>query len=223
MWSEMWKKLNLFKSGENEILKMLGKHITISLHAMDSLIRMVSSEEDIIKFKNDIERYEKEGDKLAYKSSRLVIEGAISILAINNLLKVIDDTDMLLDKILYLARETYRIKELLNFKDKKIWIPVYENILHSNLIIRELSGLIDDAKENGMQPLLKKRDRIEELEEEGDEMKDRALNILYHMTGEIDDKTFILLRNYILTIDDLEDLCEDIANHLVLLKHIFEI
>ena len=73
-----------------------------------------------------------------------------------------------------------------------------------------------------IESILRKRDRIEELEEEGDEMKARALDILYDNSNNMDSKVFILLRNYILTIDDLEDLCEDIANHIVLVKYILE-
>jgi len=219
----MWRKINFFRSGETEIIELLEKHTKISLHSMDNLIRIVSSDTNLNEYLSKIERYEKNGDKISYKATRKVMEGAVSIAIINNLIKIIDDTDMLLDKILYLARESIRLKTSLNYRDKVMWVPIYENILHSNLIIRELNTMLDEIRIGYKAPaILKKRDRIEELEEEGDEMKSRALDILYERAGEIDDKTFILLRDFILTIDDLEDLCEDIANHIILVKYILE-
>ncbi len=219
----MWKKINFFKSGEIEIIDLLEKHTKISLHSMDNLIRIVSSDSNLEDYLSKIEKYEKNGDKISYKATRKVMEGAVSIAIINNLIKIIDDTDMLLDKILYLARESIRLKNSLNYKDKIMWIPIYENILHSNLIIRELNTMLDEIRMGyKASAILKKRDRIEELEEEGDEMKARALDILYERANEMDDKTFILLRDFILTIDDLEDLCEDIANHIILVKYILE-
>ena len=219
----MWKKINFFKSGEIEIIDLLEKHTKISLHSMDNLIRIVSSDSNLEDYLSKIEKHEKNGDKISYKATRKVMEGAVSIAIINNLIKIIDDTDMLLDKILYLARESIRLKNSLNYKDKVMWIPIYENILHSNLIIRELNTMLDEIRMGyKASAILKKRDRIEELEEEGDEMKARALDILYERANEMDDKTFILLRDFILTIDDLEDLCEDIANHIILVKYILE-
>lgn len=219
----MWKKINFFRSGEIEIINLLEKHTEITLHSMDNLIRIISSDSNFEEYLNKIERYEKNGDKISYKATRKVMEGAISIAIINNLIKIIDDIDMLLDKILYLARESIRLKNSLNYRDKIMWIPIYENILHSNLIIRELNTMLDEIRMGYKASIiLKKRDRIEELEEEGDELKARALDILYENANKMDDKTFILLRNFILTIDDLEDLCEDIANHILLVKYILE-
>ncbi len=219
----MWKKINFFRSGENEIIDLLVKHTKISLHSMDNLIRIVSSDTGLEEYLNKIEKYEKNGDKICYKATRKVMEGAVSIAIINNLIKIIDDTDLLLDKILYLARESIRLKNSLNYRDKIMWVPIYENILHSNLIIRELNTMLDEIRmDYDTTAILKKRDRIEELEEEGDEMKARALDILYEKADDMDDKTFILLRDFILTIDDLEDLCEDIANHIILVKYILE-
>ncbi len=219
----MWKKINFFRSGENEIIDLLVKHTKISLHSMDNLIRIVSSDTGLEEYLNKIEKYEKNGDKICYKATRKVMEGAVSIAIINNLIKIIDDTDLLLDKILYLARESIRLKNSLNYRDKIMWVPIYENILHSNLIIRELNTMLDEIRmDYDTTAILKKRDRIEELEEEGDEMKARALDILYEKANDMDDKTFILLRDFILTIDDLEDLCEDIANHIILVKYILE-
>lgn len=219
----MWKKINFFRSGEIEIMDFLEKHTKLTLHSMDNLVRIVSSDSNLEDYLKTIKKNEKKGDRICYKATRKAMEGAVSIAIINNLIKVIDDVDMLLDKILYLARESIRLKTSLNYKDKSVWIPIYENILHSNLIIRELNTMLEEVKSGyKTDHILKKRDRIEELEEEGDELKARALDIIYDRANEINDKTFILLRDFILTIDDLEDLCEDIANHIILIKYILE-
>ena len=121
----MWRKINFFKSGEIELMKLLEKHTKLSLHSMDNLIRMVSGNEKLDTYLAEIEKLEKRGDKIAYKATRKVMEGAVSIAILNNLIKIIDDTDLLLDKILYLARESIRLKNSLSYTDKLMWIPIY--------------------------------------------------------------------------------------------------
>ncbi len=210
----------LSSKGETELYKILVDHISKSLESIDELLKIISGEGDL----SIIEENEKECDKLAYKATRLVVEGALPIIALNNLIKMIDDVDAIADKILFLAREITRYRSFIGDIEIEITKGLHENAQHTVEILKNLKQLMIAAAEGSKyDELLRLRDIIEEEEEKGDEYKDAVLTQLYKTHHEVSGREFIILRQLILTMDDIEDLSEDIANQLVIVKSLMNL
>jgi len=213
-------KIFFREKGEDELYSILVRHISISLESMMKLREVILEESGL----DEIEKNEKLCDALAYKATRLVVEGALPIIALNNLIKMIDDVDAIADKILFLAREISRYKKYIGELDPEIAKGLLENSMHTVEILKNLRSMLDiSAKGAKYEELLSMRDLIEQEEEKGDEYKDAVLTQLYKTHEVVSGREFIILRQLILTMDDIEDLSEDIANQLVIVKYIMSL
>ncbi len=216
----MWLRRIIGGRG-NDIYTILHQHLQLSIEALHHLISLMENEDYTAVEK--IEQIEKRCDKLAYKATRLAVEGALPILALHSIIRMIDDIDAITDKILFLAREITRYTRHVGRIERELIEGLIENAGHTVKILESLAQLLHGAANNATyEELLRMRDTIEEEEESGDEYKDKILNLLYTLHRDVSGREFIILRQLILTLDDVEDLSEDVANQLIIIKSVLE-
>jgi len=209
------KILSIFKP-ETKIFTKLAEHVSLTLDSIDKLTEILNiSEIEEGAIVQDIERLEKIGDEISFKLTQDILKGAVSLTIQNNLIELVNTIDDLLDMIHFLSKDINRFKKYLNIeKIYEIGIAedIKNNMLHSKKAILALRHLLLEAANNNISEVVKLRNEIENLEEKGDEMKDRTMEKLYKNGLSMDPISFILVRSYIFDIDDIEDSCEDAAD-----------
>jgi len=220
----MRRILSIFER-ENRIFKLLIDHNNLSLQAMDKLIRLIDSRnvDECIEYSKQIETLEKDGDDIAYKLTRSILEGAVTLTLQNNFVELVNTLDNILDKIHFLSKEFVRMKKYFleeTIPLSSISYEIYENLLHSRRSIQSLNKILRTAIEGDINKIKEIRDEIEALEEYGDEMKDKTMDHLYSVGKDIPSHLFSLFRSHIFEIDTIEDLCEDAANQLTIILRI---
>jgi uncharacterized protein Yka (UPF0111/DUF47 family) len=209
------KILSLFKP-ETKIFERLAEHVELTLDAIDKLIKILYVDEvKVDTIVQDIEKLEKIGDEISFKLTQNILKGAVSLTIQNNLIELVNLIDDLLDTIHFLSKDMNRFKKYLRISEVYelgVANHIKDNILHSKKAILALRQLLLEAANNNVQEVVKLRNDIENLEERGDELKDRTMEKLYKNGLNMDPISFILLRSYIFDIDDIEDACEVAAD-----------
>ena len=87
--------------------------------------------------------------------------------------------------------------------------------------IEELIKLLDKVISGEWEDIIDITTRIEEIEEEGDDMKHLLIDEIYSKWEQVREPYFSYLVHFIYMIDELEDLCEGASNIiLITLQHI---
>src|SRR5271157_3153566 len=121
---------------------------------------------------------EKQSDELTFKLSEDIMDGAINPAVLRDLLHVTDLTDSIFDAYYFIAREVNRtvtsgIELPMLDKMTKIFIGMV------NLADKQLETLGKLLEANSMDEVKSYRKEIENLEEEGDELKDSGFDDMY--------------------------------------------
>jgi uncharacterized protein Yka (UPF0111/DUF47 family) len=156
---------------------------------------------------------EKKSDEMSFRIKNEITNGAISSNIIDNLLECVDMADSVMDDFYYISREMNRMRTV-KTPDDGGKLSVFNEMAVSML------KLADRAMELLMRMLLSKdvgdmkedRKRIEELEEDGDNIKDMAFDKLYSISTEINFLQFSHVSNMIHKLDDILDGCEDVSD-----------
>lgn len=207
-----------FFKPETRLFTHLIEHLKLTLKALKILTEIIKEEDLDVSFSKvkDIEILEKKGDEIIYNITQNILKGAVTLTVQHNLIGLINTIDDILDTIHFLSKDVHRIKESFELKEiDKIGImnDFEYNIQHSIKVVEKLKKLLEEAAAgNDIEKIIQLRNEIEELEEKGDEIKDRTMEKLYMHGLKLDPVLFMLIRSYIFDIDDIEDSCEDAAN-----------
>ena len=181
---------NMFKTGYKE------KELTESMHAMQQL--------------------EKKSDDIAFKISEDITAGAISPNIIDNLLECVQTADDIIDTYYYISRELNRMARAYSagFKEHYAdWDSVYVNMLA--LSEKSILNLKQALSSSDISEILRMRKEIEDIEEQGDEIKDKGFDRLYSIAPKLHYLEFYHYQELLHKSDDILDSCEDISDLIV--------
>jgi uncharacterized protein Yka (UPF0111/DUF47 family) len=164
-----------------------------------------------------IRTLEKKSDEIAFKLGEDITAGAISPSIIDNLIECEHVADNIVDLYYYLSRELCRMAKAnpLDFTvhQEAEWISLYENMFA--LADKSLSKLIQVLSTSHVTEILQLRKEIEDLEEQGDDIKDAGFDKLYTLAPKLHFLQFYHYSELLHKCDDILDSCEDLSDLIV--------
>lgn len=154
---------------------------------------------------------EKESDELTFKLSEDIMNGAINPAVLRDLLHVTDLMDTVFDDYYFIAREVNRTVT------SGIELPMLDKMTDTfvaqvNLADKQLETLGMLLEANGMDDVRSRRNEIEKLEENGDELKDSGFDAMYENHQLFDYFSFQHYTEVLRKLDDIQDGVEDISD-----------
>ena len=195
---------HVFESGEEKIIGRMTEILSIAKRANKEVLRIVNRRSrSIVPSK----QMEKESDTKVFTLSSMAASGAVSPNILDDVLNLIDQEDSIVDAIFNLARELLRY----SISDKKT-----SEILKGRLLT--ILGLAGEALDefaimlstDDVARIRRSREKIEQLEQEGDELKDFLLDFAYK--SRMDFKAFYYISEIAHKSDDILDSCENSAD-----------
>ncbi len=164
-----------------------------------------------------IRTLEKKSDDIAFKLGEDITAGAISPNIIDNLIECEHVADNIVDLYYYLSRELGRMSKAnpLDFTvhQEAEWISLYENMFA--LADKSLSKLRQALSTSHVTEILQLRKEIEDLEEQGDDIKDAGFDKLYSLAPKLHFLQFYHYSELLHKCDDIIDACEDLSDLIV--------
>ena len=206
----------MFIIGEKRIFQGLAEIIQLGLDAKKIIKEMLNAEtvSSVGKLNATVIALEKESDKVAFRMSGEITNGAISSNILDTLLECVDMADNILDSFHYMGREIKRTGNL-RFEAKELG-----NLLAFQSQLNELLDLSEDAMKalkrllstSSLEDMQSIRVEIEAIEEKGDNVKDASFDKLYFMAPEMHYLQFMHITELVHKLDDILDSCEDISD-----------
>ena len=202
--------------GERQVLQKMTYYVELIESSSNYLMDMISGEnENLETLAENVYEKEKEGDSLTFNLKNIITSGAIGSNLMDNFLELAETFDDILDKSYWVSREVVRARNSPLFKDEreKFIRNVYSNfidIINSNVSASKLIKQILEA--NNLEEIRTKREEIETLEQDVDEMKDGIIDLLYKKSDSISYLTFNHLNSMVHILDDMLDGCEDVSD-----------
>jgi uncharacterized protein Yka (UPF0111/DUF47 family) len=204
--------------GEKHVLGEMTVYIDMALEATVMLEEMLeSSPEKMVEINEKIRLLERKADDYGMQLTHEITSGAISSNLMDNLLKLTDTCDDILDKSHYLGREIKRMNiDYKNGRTEAIMRTSYKTfrvmIQKSREALKSLSLMLSDSN---MDSLRSERKNIEVLEEAVDELKDNLIDEIYRNADGMHFLVYDHLMSLVHKIDDMVDDCEDISDILL--------
>ena len=202
--------------GEKNIFNDLTQIIVIATETNTLLSKMFKigyKEKELAEPLHSIQALEKKSDAIAFKISEDITSGAISPNIIDNLLKCVQIADDIVDTYYYVARELNRMTRAYSasFQEHQTdWDSVYENML--GLAEKSLLKLNQALSSSDTSEILKMRKEIEDIEEQGDDIKDQGFDRLYSVAPKLNFLEFHHYQELLHKSDDILDFCEDFSD-----------
>ncbi|MCL4347797.1 MAG: DUF47 family protein [Candidatus Thermoplasmatota archaeon] len=202
--------------GERQVLQKMTYYAELIESSSNYILEMISGEnENLETLAENVYEKEKEGDSLTFNLKNIITSGAIGSNLMDNFLELAETFDDILDKSYWISREVVRARNSPLFKDEreKFIRNVYSNfidIINSNVSASKLIKQILEA--NNLEEIRTKREEIERLEQDVDEMKDGIIDLLYKKSDSISYLAFNHLNSMVHILDDMLDGCEDVSD-----------
>ena len=202
--------------GERQVLQKMTYYAELIESSSNYILEMISGEnENLETLAENVYEKEKEGDSLTFNLKNIITSGAIGSNLMDNFLELAETFDDILDKSYWISREVVRARNSPLFKDEreKFIRNVYSNfidIINSNVSASKLIKQILEA--NNLEEIRTKREEIERLEQDVDEMKDGIIDLLYKKSDLISYLAFNHLNSMVHILDDMLDGCEDVSD-----------
>ncbi len=202
--------------GERQVLQKMTYYAELIESSSNYILEMISGEnENLETLAENVYEKEKEGDSLTFNLKNIITSGAIGSNLMDNFLELAETFDDILDKSYWISREVVRARNSPLFKDEreKFIRSVYSNfidIINSNVSASKLIKQILEA--NNLEEIRTKREEIERLEQDVDEMKDGIIDLLYKKSDSISYLAFNHLNSMVHILDDMLDGCEDVSD-----------
>ena len=202
--------------GERKVLQKMTYYAELIESSSNYILEMISGEnENLETLAENVYEKEKEGDSLTFNLKNIITSGAIGSNLMDNFLELAETFDDILDKSYWISREVVRARNSPLFKDEreKFIRNVYSNfidIINSNISASKLIKQILEA--NNLEEIRAKREEIERLEQDVDEMKDGIIDLLYKKSDSISYLAFNHLNSMVHILDDMLDGCEDVSD-----------
>ena len=205
-------------AGEKRIFAELKSAMSLSGQANVLVMEMLKTEsvEKIQELNHRIRELEKTGDQASFQMLREISSGALVSGVVDKILELVSLVDDVMDKFYYVSREINRMNfsqvDGISKKDKLFHNSLYKLLILSGDAIQLVSRIFD---EGNMKSALSLRSKIKEIEQDGDNVKDNALDDLYLKSKELTYLEFQYYINLHHKIDDILDDCEDISDLVV--------
>jgi len=207
----------IFEIGERKTFVELAEIVEIGRRANSILFEMVKDGGPLAASTEEIGLLEKKSDQLSFKIKEDILVGAINPIVLDNILECVDFADSIVDNYHFVSKELNRIAK----------VKFSEDFVAHGLDVRsplqKMLDLADQAmmvvlrilKATNLAKTAELRANIEQIEEEGDNLKDNSFDLLYESAPNMHYLQFIHLSEIIHKFDDILDSCEDLADSLV--------
>ena len=160
---------------------------------------------------------EKSSDQLALKLKEHITNGAVSPTIIDNMLSCVEVADSVIDHYYVASREFWRMAnvEFDTAGDERkveldsVLVIMLENASYAISILEKL------LTATNMVEIMKRRQEIEHVEEETDNVKDRAFDKLYNFATTMHYLRFTHYSELLHIFDNVVDGCEDLSDLFV--------
>ncbi len=194
----------LFEGGEESIIGGSLEIIRIAKEANKELLKLVNSNGNDI---NPIKTLERESDRKVFQLQQKITSGAVSPNIIDDMLKLIDLEDSIVDSIYNLARELVRY----NLPDQKANDLLKKSMADTiQMVDGALVALEKMSSSSNIEVIRTERGEIEALEQQGDDIKDALLDYVYRDLNDF--KSFHHINESAHKADDILDDCEDASD-----------
>jgi uncharacterized protein len=203
--------------GEENIFGELSQIIVIAAEANTILTNMLShckDEKCLDEGMQAIRVLENKSDSIAFKVNEDITTGAVSPNILEHLLECVHVADDIVDTYFYQARELSRMNKARfpyseDLQDLE-WITTFKSMLE--LAEKALVKVKQTLLVSDMSEILQLRREIEALEGQGDEIKDKGFDVLYHEAPHIHYLQFYHYSELLHKFDDILDGCEDLSD-----------
>ena len=194
----------LFKGGEEDIIGSTQEIIKLAKESNKELLKLVSGDRQDI---TAIKSLEKESDKKVFQLIQKITSGAVSPNIIDDMLKLMDMEDNIVDSIYNLAREIVRY----DIPDKKAKKLLQNSIISTiQMVDSALDALQKMTASSDLESIRAYRSDIETFEQKEDDIKDSLLDYVYN-NGD-DFKAFHYMTEVAHRADNILDACEDASD-----------
>lgn len=203
--------------GEENIFGELSQIIVIAAEANTILTNMLSdckNEKCLDTGMQAIRVLENKSDNIAFKVNEDITTGAVSPNILEHLLECVHIADDIVDTYFYQSRELCRMyKAKFPYSEdlqETEWIAIFKSMLEladKALVKVKQALLVSDLND-----ILQLRKEIEALEQQGDEIKDRGFDVLYHEAPRMHYLQFYHYSELLHKFDDILDGCEDLSD-----------
>jgi uncharacterized protein len=203
--------------GEENIFGELSQIIVIAEEANIKLNNMLSNcknEKCLDEGMQAIRVLENRSDSIAFKVNEDITTGAVSPNILEHLLECVHVADDIVDTYFYQARELSRMYKAKfpyseDVQDAE-WIAIFQSMLE--LAEQALVKVKQTLLVSDMSDILRLRKEIEALEGQGDEIKDKGFDHLYHEAPHMHYLQFYHYSELLHKFDDILDGCEDLSD-----------
>jgi uncharacterized protein Yka (UPF0111/DUF47 family) len=203
--------------GEENIFGELSQIIVIAAEANTILYNMLSdckNEKCLDTGMQAIRVLENKSDNIAFKVNEDITTGAVSPNILENLLECVHVADDIVDTYYYQSREISRMYKAKFPYSEEIedaeWIATFKSMLE--LAEKALGKVKQTLLISDLSEILQLRKEIEALEQQGDEIKDKGFDVLYHEAPHIHYLQFYHYSELLHKFDDILDGCEDLSD-----------
>ena len=205
--------------GEKNIFSELAKIFDIAAESntiLSKMFEMGYKEKELAEAMHAVQLLEKKSDEIAFKISEDITGGAISPNIIDNLLDSVQMADDIIDTYYYISRELNRMARAYSagFQEHHAdWDSVYENMLA--LAEKSIISLKKTLSSSDISEILRMRKEVENIEEQGDDIKDQGFDRLYRIAPKLNFLEFYHYQELLHKCDDILDSCEDFSDLIV--------
>lgn len=211
-----------FQLGERDAFARIDELAGLGEESLHLLVKMLTDSpnglSDVEACTNRISTLEKQGDRIVQSLEETFGRGSISAILMREFERLADSVDSVLDRAHALSRQIRRVTKRPLRKAKEFDAIIRKEqvrLIEIGLVqLQDLRKLFSIAGSD-MKQSLELAKKIEELEEQGDDVKDNMLDEIYGSWELLDYASF---HNYLETTieaDDILDRCED-ASDLVI-------
>ena len=194
-------------SSEKQIMDRGKKIIEHAVAANKVLVKIIKGSKDL----DEIKRLERLPDNEVFEISNSITSGAVAPNLIDDMIRFIDMEDSIVDTIFNLSRAIVRYKG----KNRKVNKYITENLLSlTDLIDSGLVLLREMHNADTVAEAQKIRQRIEVVEQNGDEIKDAMLDYAFE-SKDLDFRSFYYVQSAAYLADDILDGCEDTSDMIL--------
>ncbi len=205
--------------GEKNIFSQLTQIFSMATEANTILMKMFKmgyKEKELTEAMHAMQVLEKKSDEIAFKTSEDITSGAISPNTIDNLLNCVQTADNIIDTYYYISRELDRMARAYStgFQEN---LPNRDSVYENMLVLAEKSILTlkQALSSSDLSEILRMRKEVEDIEEQGDDIKDQGFDRLYRIAPKLHFLEFYHYQELLHKCDDILDSCEDFSDLMV--------
>jgi uncharacterized protein Yka (UPF0111/DUF47 family) len=203
--------------GEKNIFGEIAQIVVIASEANTILQQMLSDSQNEKALDNGMQAIrvlEDKSDNIAFKVTEDITTGAVSPNILEHLLECVHVADDIVDTYYYQSRELCRMyKAKFPYSEapqETEWMALFKSML--DLAEKALFKVKQTLSASGLSEMRQLRKEIEALESQGDDIKDKGFDWLYHLAPQMHYLQFNHYSELLHKFDDILDGCEDLSD-----------